>query len=170
MEVNPPDILSVRTRTVRHRSPLPHRFPAGRAALLLQPSAGKACPGLMRIISRRAVLSGFGSLCTGRITGIHGTRTMAEFSRDQVVFNKPKVGSQRRAVQELPDAATFPSGFKAIWTKYDEIQSPEASSAAYSTGFSPAVTLHNYHPVMDGCVLLPRFYRFCTAGRKKMPL
>lgn len=91
-EVNPPDTLPVRTHRVPHRSLLPH---ADRAVRLLQLGGSKACPGLMRIIARRAALAGFGCVCTrritGRITGIHRTRTMAEFSPDQVVFDKPKV-------------------------------------------------------------------------------
>lgn len=62
-----------------------------RAARLLQLGGRKACPGLMLIITRRAALAGFGSLRTGRITGIHRTRTMAAFSPDKVVFNQPKV-------------------------------------------------------------------------------
>ncbi|TNM86640.1 hypothetical protein fugu_006870 [Takifugu bimaculatus] len=45
----------------------------------------------MRIITRRAALAGFGSLRTGRITGIHRTRTMAELPPGRVVFNQPKV-------------------------------------------------------------------------------
>lgn len=59
----------------------------------------KACPGVMHIIARRAA-AGFASpvllraLCTSRPTGSRRLCTMADFSPEQVVFDKPKVGYQ----------------------------------------------------------------------------
>lgn len=127
-EVNPPDTLAVRTHRAPHRSLLPH---ADRAARWLQLGGSKAGPGLMRIITRRAALAGFGCVCTGRITGIHRTRTMAEFSPDQVVFNKPKV-RQAHALKVLYrwHAGTFRSGFGLNGSLYSNMRLPLLSPFA----------------------------------------
>lgn len=79
------------SRTLVRRLTARQRRPSTERARLLHLGGRKACPGLMHIITRRAALAGFGSLRTGRITGIHRTRTMAELSPDTEVFNQPKV-------------------------------------------------------------------------------
>lgn len=92
-EVNPPH---GRSRTgLRSRSASPQ---AERRFCRSWAVKGVSCPAPMLITAGRAALAAFGSLCTGRITGTRSTRstrTMAELSRDQVVFDQPKVGPPR---------------------------------------------------------------------------
>lgn len=95
--VNPPHGRS-RTR-LRSRSAFPQAERRFRRSWAVK---GVSCPAPMLITAGRAALAAFGSLCTGRITGritgtrsTRSTRTMAELSRDQVVFDQPKVGPPR---------------------------------------------------------------------------